>query len=301
MQRTYFQPGWHQPGVLLLLLLVIGLAGILPVAAPASAQSERADLAVRLVLIPEEDQHSNIVEPGELLRLLIQAENVGNGDAYNLTVTVPYDRDRYLLVNNSDISGLSEDDFRVAFDDVLPPGQFQTREVLLRVNSDVRPGTRIRLQADYTWDDTRTGREGTSSRADIAVSYRDGDNDDGTDVINIPRPDDETPPVSCMLGITQHDPRSYTVVWGGSDASDIESYDVQIRKLPNGLWRDWRVETDSNSAVFGPVENETFGFRVRARDTLGNEEAWPINAQITTNQANLMLQSCPGAPGVDAV
>jgi hypothetical protein len=286
---------------LLPLLLLIGLAGLLPVAAPANAQSEPADLAVRLLLLPAEDQHSNLVEPGELLRLLIQAENVGSGDAFNLTATVPYNRDRYLLVNNEDISGLSENDFRVVFDDILPPGQLRTREVLLRVNSDVRPGTRITMHADYTWDDTRAGREDTSSRASILVSYRDDeDDDDGTEIV-VPRPDDETPPVSCMLGIMQRDPRSYTVVWGGSDASDIESYDVQIRKLPNGLWRDWRIETENNSAVFGPVEGETFGFRVRARDTLGNEEAWPINAQLTTNQADVMLQSCPGAPGVDAV
>ena len=75
---------------------------------------------------------------------------------------------------------------------------------------------------------------------------------------------------------------SFTVSWSGSDSlSGIASYDVQYREGGIGAWTDWLVGTSATSATFGPSSpvlvqrDETYYFRVRARDHAGNLEAYP--------------------------
>jgi hypothetical protein len=105
-----------------------------------------------------------------------------------------------------------------------------------------------------------------------------------------------------MLGIQRNGPRSYSITWGGSDSgSGIDSYDIQIMQMPNGLWRDWGTDVEDTSAIFGPIEGAEFGFRVRARDRAGNVEAWPVNPEMTTTQADILLPSCPNPGRSDAV
>jgi hypothetical protein len=77
--------------------------------------------------------------------------------------------------------------------------------------------------------------------------------------------------------------RGYRVYWSGSrELSDITRYDVQIRELPDGGWRDWKRATTATSAWFGPTEGKDFAFRVRAYDSAGNAEPWPLDASMTT-------------------
>jgi hypothetical protein len=74
------------------------------------------------------------------------------------------------------------------------------------------------------------------------------------------------------------------VSWSGTDGlsgSGIDTYDVQYRVGSGGVWTDWLLGTTSTSDTFGPaspvvvVVDETYYFRVRARDYAGNLEAYP--------------------------
>jgi hypothetical protein len=92
-------------------------------------------------------------------------------------------------------------------------------------------------------------------------------------------------PDATILAITRKD-NGYRIQWGGTDdISGIASYDVQVRRLPNGGWTDWRLNTADTEGWFGPDEGDHFAFRVRGRDWAGNQEAWPENADMDTTQA----------------
>lgn len=95
---------------------------------------------------------------------------------------------------------------------------------------------------------------------------------------------DGTPPSSRIVAIKRQE-NGYLVQWGGSDdLSGIHSYDVQVRQLPNGGWRTWIVRSGDAESWFGPDEGKHFAFRVRARDKADNEEPWPEEAQMSTDE-----------------
>lgn len=304
MMHTMFVPARRSRLLAALLLLAsVVVAGAF--APTTRAQNQRADLEVILWLAPAEDRSSNVVEPGEGLVLDVRVENVGGGDASDFLATLPYDRDRYLLTQNPDAAlSVSEDTFSVRLD-MLPPGEFRTIRVEMRVRSDVRVPQVLSLDAEYSWNDARRGGEGTSNVASIAIDYvsddddNDGD-DEGTRVV-IEDNEDTTPPNSCILGIAREG-AGYRVRWGGFDTqSGIRSYDVQVMQLPQGGWQRWKVETEDTSAWFGPTSGKSFAFRVRARDQQNNEEAFPLNPQVTTLQAPLDLQQCPNIDNFDPI
>jgi len=66
------------------------------------------------------------------------------------------------------------------------------------------------------------------------------------------------------------------VSWDGEDdVSGIASFDVQVRRLPDGDWIDWLTQTTEHEAVFVPPESGVYAFRARARDWTGKESLWP--------------------------
>lgn len=138
-----------------------------------------------------------------------------------------------------------------------------------------------------SWASLGTFRFGGGTDQKVTLSDVAGDNRRGLRfdaVAWIPRTDSE-PPDARVSAITRQN-NGYLIEWSGTDAmSGIASYDVQVRQLPNGIWRDWQTAVTETSAWFGPDEGRHFAFRVRARDQAGNEQQWPPDAQMTTEQA----------------
>jgi hypothetical protein len=296
---------WRRAALLVVALLLASLLAVGTSARPAQAQNQPADLDVILWLAPADDRSSNVVEPGDLLLLDVRVENVGSGDAFDFQATVPYDRDRYLLTENPDADlNVNDATFSVNLD-LLPPGEFRTLRVPLRIRNDVAVPDLLALTADYEWEDARNGGQGISNAAEIYIDYVDEDDDsnddEGTRVVIEDDARDTTPPNTCMLGIAREGD-GYRVHWGGTDnQSGIRSYDVQVRQLPNGGWQRWRVATQETTGWFGPTAGKSFAFRVRARDMKNNEEAWPLDPQVTTLQAPLDYQRCPNDENFDPV
>ena len=88
---------------------------------------------------------------------------------------------------------------------------------------------------------------------------------------------DTAPPTTSASSPSSTTSTSFSVSWSGSDAlAGVDSYDVQYRVGTSGSWTDWLTGTTDTSAVFGPdnpltVErDQTYQFRVRARDFAGN-------------------------------
>jgi hypothetical protein len=54
----------------------------------------------------------------------------------------------------------------------------------------------------------------------------------------------------------------------------VASYDVQVRRLPDGPWQDWQRAATGLAAPFRPPEPGRYAFRARARDWLGHEQLW---------------------------
>jgi hypothetical protein len=71
---------------------------------------------------------------------------------------------------------------------------------------------------------------------------------------------------------------SFTVSWWGQDnLSNIAGYDVQYN-LAGGNWLDWVTDTLATTANFvGAQAGETYCFRTRAVDAVGNQEDYPTD------------------------
>lgn len=90
---------------------------------------------------------------------------------------------------------------------------------------------------------------------------------------------DTTPPTSTMspLPVVTFD-NNFTVNWSGSDArAGLRWYHVQVREgdRPDSQWTDWLVNTTKTAEIFRGSTGQTYYFRVRAMDNVGNWEAWP--------------------------
>jgi len=98
---------------------------------------------------------------------------------------------------------------------------------------------------------------------------------------------DSTPPEARIQKIKRQN-SGYMVTWGGKDdMSGITTYDLQVRQLPRGSWRNWMLTTSLTEAWFGPDEGKQFAFRARARDWAGNEQPWRgEDADMDTTQVD---------------
>jgi hypothetical protein len=91
---------------------------------------------------------------------------------------------------------------------------------------------------------------------------------------------DTTPPVTFipMLPATVDD-WNFTVAWTGADEhGGVASFDVQYRD-ESGPWTDWLLATTLNTASFTGQDGHNYSFRARARDRVGNLEAYPASAR----------------------
>jgi hypothetical protein len=75
----------------------------------------------------------------------------------------------------------------------------------------------------------------------------------------------------------------FMIHWSAPDApGGVQSYDVQWQ-IDGGPWQDMLSHTQQTSANFPSAQNDhVYGFRARARDGLGNEGAYPRQAQVQT-------------------
>jgi len=88
--------------------------------------------------------------------------------------------------------------------------------------------------------------------------------------------DDVHPPDAAVVEAASLPEGGIRVRWDGEDdVSGIASFDVQVRRLPDGDWIDWLTQTTEHEAVFVAPEPGVYAFRARARDWTGKESPWP--------------------------
>lgn len=94
------------------------------------------------------------------------------------------------------------------------------------------------------------------------------------------------------------------VTWEGDDGpgSGVASFDVQVQDN-GGAWTNWLLETSNQGATYGNARyGHTLGFRVRARDMIGNLGAFSPAAQSFVDDplppASVSVASLPPAQKV---
>jgi hypothetical protein len=101
------------------------------------------------------------------------------------------------------------------------------------------------------------------------------------DAVTVVGPD-TYPPTSSVEPLPPTSPESFEVGWSGEDlGSGIASYDVWFND-DGGPLQLWISATTATSASFSGVVSHTYGFAVRARDQVGNEEPIPSAPQAST-------------------
>lgn len=111
---------------------------------------------------------------------------------------------------------------------------------------------------------------------------------------------DYTPPSARITSVGSECKR-VAVTWTGDDGggSGVASFDVQVQDNW-GPWTDWLVETTGASGTYSYAQyGHTLGFRVRARDQVGNLGAWslPATTQVTDSipPENVVVAPLPAA------
>jgi hypothetical protein len=106
---------------------------------------------------------------------------------------------------------------------------------------------------------------------------------------------DQTPPTASASCEAEVDVNSFTVNWSGNDAlSGVASYDVQYR-VGDGAWTSWLSAVSATSGTFGPTSplpvqyDQTYSFRVRARDNAGNVGAFSSLCATHVNEPVIYL------------
>ena len=95
-------------------------------------------------------------------------------------------------------------------------------------------------------------------------------------VVNYDVIKDTAPPAVTVEPLPTYVGRSFTVSWSGADQGDagLAYYDVQYR-VDGGEWVDWRTGvTDTQEEFMGAQNGQTYEFRARGVDQVGNVEAF---------------------------
>jgi subtilisin len=86
---------------------------------------------------------------------------------------------------------------------------------------------------------------------------------------------DHTAPQSQMTALPTVSGIPFLLSWSGTDEeSGLGSYDVQVREGYEGVWTDFLLNTSQTSVSFTGSHGQTYLFRVRARDRIGNLEPY---------------------------
>ena len=157
------------------------------------------------------------------------------------------------------------------------------------------------------WETYANSKSWTLSSGDgsktVYVQYRDGAGNVSaavTDTISL----DTVAPSASASSPAETRSLSFNVTWSGNDATaGIDSYDVQYRVGSGGTWTEWLTDTSDTTAVFGPdgpvtvQRDQTYSFRVRARDNAGNVSAYASGDGDTSTRVEAYRLYLPGVIG----
>ena len=100
---------------------------------------------------------------------------------------------------------------------------------------------------------------------------------------------DTTPPSVTMQSLSStQSSTSFSVSWSATDASGISYYDVQV-KAGNGQWQSFLVHTSLTSTTFNGTNGQTYQFRARATDIVGNVSSYSAAVQTTVQATGVSL------------
>lgn len=245
------------------------------------------------------------------------AEVDNNGlDEDEILIYTPTDSDEYGLVAWSN-NGTQNSDFMLYIDSTPPTGTIdvangqtyvQTTAVTItnNVNDNDTPLTEMRFSNDgSTWSsweafnstkswtlDTGDGSQTVHAQFRNVVSMT----TTLTDTIML----DTMAPTTTITSPAETLSQTFTVSWSGNDnLAGVDNYDIQYRVGSTGSWTDWLTATSDTSAVFGAGQpltvqrDETYHFRVRARDLVGNQSTYTGNNGDTSTYVALFKLYIP--------
>lgn len=100
----------------------------------------------------------------------------------------------------------------------------------------------------------------------------------------VPR-SDSAPPEARVVEVIPQPDGSMLVRWKGTDdLSGIASFDIQVRRFPDGGWSDWQMRVSSSEASFVPPGPGAYAFRARARDWASREQPWRESDDLVIGQ-----------------
>jgi hypothetical protein len=114
--------------------------------------------------------------------------------------------------------------------------------------------------------DTAGNREPTPSGAEATITV------------------DTTPPTSSITALPGYSPGSFTLSWSGADnsgGSGVATYDIYVSDN-GGAFTPFLRGLTQTSARFTGTSGHTYGFYSVATDNVGNREATPSGAEVTT-------------------
>ncbi len=111
--------------------------------------------------------------------------------------------------------------------------------------------------------------------------------------------DDDEPPVVSVEPLPTYVPRTFTVIWSGSDPGDsgIAYYDVRYR-VDGGAWQEWQMGVEHETANFTGAHGRFYEFQARGVDYAGNVEPWAGPEASTTVDAHPPDSTIDPLPGI---
>jgi TolB protein len=94
---------------------------------------------------------------------------------------------------------------------------------------------------------------------------------------------DAVAPTSLLYPLNQVSSYQFRLSWNGSnDLPELPYYNLQVKDGINGTWTNAITSTQESSGIFTGLGGQDLYFRLRARDTNHNYEAWPQDYEAHT-------------------